>query len=595
VTRDVVIRVRDLSKTYDLYAHAGDLLKELLFRRVRHDVFSALSNVSFDVREGDRLGIIGRNGAGKSTLLKIITGNLHPTSGSVEVRGTISAMLSLTSFLMPEETGLDNIKFNLLVGGHAKADIPRLTEEIIEFTELGAFIYAPVKTYSSGMNARLAFAISTVVSPDILVVDEVLGAGDSYFVGKATQRMAELTEQGRALLFVSHSLRSVQALCSKALWLDDGSVRAYGSVGEVTRAYEEDYRRHEDQTTRSGNRQRRASQVNRVQLRELGRDDVVRLRLTGAGGDGLHDAHYVRSVRLRLAGQSLAVPLEFTDIDRDDADAALDVVLSEWGRLHTRRGVPTRALSPSSALFRGGHVLVRRPEDDGGEALPVEVEVESTSLAGDELLGVEYADLESLAWVPLALQGRSTDSGGWTRGRFAGPLPARPTATCLVALRERLLEDATPDVEIHETVLLVDGRRSLSVLEHQPFTVAVTIVAHRPVRRADVGIKIMRRDGVYVFWQSSDLGGAPLRELCGGATVRFRFDPNLIGAGEYVVSCYVANGLDFDDNYPYSEVYAREVDDLEFSVEKQRPMVDFGIVNQRVPVEVEIDSREPAP
>src|SRR5262249_43106733 len=137
-----------------------------------HDVFWALRNVSLEIKEGQRVGIIGPNGAGKSTFLKLITGNLAPTSGTIEVNGRVSAMLSLTSFLNPDQTGLENIRFNLILSGTPQREIPALTEEIIDFTELGSFIHAPVRTYSSGMNARLAFAISTAMTPDILVVDE---------------------------------------------------------------------------------------------------------------------------------------------------------------------------------------------------------------------------------------------------------------------------------------------------------------------------------------------------------------------------------------------------------------------------------------
>jgi len=287
-----IVEVKDVSKAYNLYANPREIVKEAIFGGVRHDVFWALRDVSFAVAEGQRLGIIGPNGAGKSTLLKTITGNLQPTNGSVHVDGTVSAMLSLTSFLNQDETGLENIRFNLIVNGVRKRDIPRLTEEIVDFTELGAFIRAPVRTYSSGMQARLSFAITTSLTPDILVVDEVLGAGDAYFVGKATQRMIELCDQGRALLFVSHSMAAVQLLCDTVVWLQEGAVREIGPVEEVTRHYEEDFRRQEDAQTRAGNRERRARLASTVTPEEFGRPDVLRFRLIG--DDGLSAQHYVR-------------------------------------------------------------------------------------------------------------------------------------------------------------------------------------------------------------------------------------------------------------------------------------------------------------
>ncbi len=276
-----MIRLRDVSKAYTVYERPRDVILEALLGGVRHDVFWALKDSRSTSTKGSASGSSARTARGKSTLLKLISGNLAPTSGSIEVNGTVSAMLALTSFLSQDETGLENIRFNLLLNGAPREEIPRLTEEVVEFTELGAFIHSPVRTYSSGMNARLAFAISTAVTPDILVVDEVLGAGDAYFASKATMRMIELTQQGRALLFVSHAMNAVQLLCDTAIWLDGGAIREIGPVDEVARRYEADFRRQEDEVLRSGNIARRAQLANRVHADELERPNVDRLRLTG--------------------------------------------------------------------------------------------------------------------------------------------------------------------------------------------------------------------------------------------------------------------------------------------------------------------------
>ena len=309
-----VITARGLSKAYNIYASPRDAVMEAFFGGIRHDVFWALRDISLDIHEGQRIGIIGPNGAGKSTLLKLIAGNLQQTSGTLEVNGRVSAMLSLTSFLDPERSGVDNIKFNLLLNGADRRDIPALTEEIIDFTELGAFIYAPVRTYSSGMNARLSFAISTALTPDILVVDEVLGAGDAYFAAKATMRMIELCNRGRALLFVSHAMNAVQLLCDTAIWMDGGTIREIGPVDEIARRYEADFRRQEDESLRAGNAALSASRANKVLPEELGRPDVRRLRLIGDGAR-VADTHYVRSVAVDIDGTRHDVPLEFADID----------------------------------------------------------------------------------------------------------------------------------------------------------------------------------------------------------------------------------------------------------------------------------------
>ena len=194
-----VVKVKNASKAYSLYGKPRDVLLEAVFGGERHDVFWALRDVSFEVPEGERVGFVGPNGAGKSTLLKLITGNLMPTRGRIEVNGRVSAHPVAHVVPRPRRTGLENIRFNLVMNGVPKKQIPSLTEEIVNFTELGAFIHAPVRTYSSGMSARLSFTISTSITPDILVVDEILGAGDAYFAAKATLRMVELCKQGRAL------------------------------------------------------------------------------------------------------------------------------------------------------------------------------------------------------------------------------------------------------------------------------------------------------------------------------------------------------------------------------------------------------------
>ena len=242
-----VIEVNNVSMAYRLYSKPTDLLKEALFGGVHHDTFWAVRDVSLEVFEGERVGIIGPNGAGKSTLLQIITGNLKPAAGQVRVIGRISSLLSMVPAWNSEETGIQNIKFNLFMQGTPERQIPRLIEEIVEFTELGAFIYHPVKTYSTGMSTRLSFAIATATEPDILIIDEVLGTGDGYFAAKAHRRMLEFCARGRALLFVSHALPAVRQMCSRVMWMQNGSVRLQGEADYVLKQYELDYRKAEDE------------------------------------------------------------------------------------------------------------------------------------------------------------------------------------------------------------------------------------------------------------------------------------------------------------------------------------------------------------
>ena len=589
MSSDPIISVRNLSKAYNVYERPRDIFLEALFGGVRHDVFWALRGVNLDIFEGQRVGIIGPNGAGKSTLLKILTGNLTPTAGEAEVRGKISALLSLTSFLNPDQTGLENIRFNLIVNGASKKDLPRLTEEIIDFTELGAFIKAPVRTYSSGMNTRLAFAISTAITPDILVIDEVLGAGDAYFAAKATVRMLDLCKQGRALLFVSHALAAVQLLCDTAIWMDNGQIREIGSVEEIGRRYEADFRRQEDEHLRAGNAARASKLADTVSRNEIAARDLWRLRLTGEGGR-LHDTHYVRHVEFAIADERYPVPLEFADLDDPDVDACLDLSGSEWARIHERHGHASRTLSPGSSLLRGGHILLRAPRG-AGTVESVEVTIESASLGGTEQLALQVADPRSARWSDLDLVSSET-SEGWTRAVFKGAL-RQISAAEHAAYAERIADSIRPEVEIVGVRMLVDEEEVLSVREHEPFTFEVEIHAAQRVPIADVWIQLTRSDGVYVFWQSSgqwDEGN--LRDLEGAAVVRFAFEPNIFGPGDYEVEVATANGFDADGNWPHSQVFDRRFGALRFTVARERKLVLMGPVNYRFPISVDTDKHE---
>ncbi|MGH9368538.1 MAG: polysaccharide ABC transporter ATP-binding protein [Thermoanaerobaculia bacterium] len=234
----IAIRAEEISKTYRLYDRPVDRLKEILLRRPRHHDFPALSGVSFELPAGGALGIIGENGAGKSTLLKIVAGTAHPTSGSVERKGVVASILELGMGFHPEFTGRENARMNAALLGLTAADLRRRLPEIREFAELGEFFDRPVRTYSSGMALRLAFAVATHVDADVLIVDEALAVGDGYFQKKSIDRITDFHKRGGTLLFCSHALYYVALLCDRALWLREGRIAAAGPALSVVRAYE---------------------------------------------------------------------------------------------------------------------------------------------------------------------------------------------------------------------------------------------------------------------------------------------------------------------------------------------------------------------
>jgi lipopolysaccharide transport system ATP-binding protein len=233
------ISVHGLSKSYRVYTHPFQLLLEAIGGGRRHNAFAALTDVSFDLAPGEVVGVMGRNGAGKSTLLRVIAGTLEPTSGSVDVRGRVSAILELGSGFHPDYSGRDNVMLGGLCMGFSRTEIEAKFDEIVDFAELRAVIDRPFRTYSTGMQARLTFAVATSVDADIIIIDEALSVGDARFALKSFDRIRAFRAAGKTILFVSHSIGQVLAICNRAILLEQGRVVADGEPNDVGSRYHE--------------------------------------------------------------------------------------------------------------------------------------------------------------------------------------------------------------------------------------------------------------------------------------------------------------------------------------------------------------------
>lgn len=235
----LAIKAEKLSKCYHLYRQPVDRLKQMLFlgRRSFAKEFWALQGVDFEVARGEVVGVIGRNGAGKSTLLQLICGTLRPTGGSLQVQGRIAALLELGAGFNPDFSGRENVYLNASILGLSQAEIDVRYDDIVEFSGIGDFIDQPVKTYSSGMYVRLAFAVATSVDPDILIVDEALSVGDGDFARKSFDRIMALKDAGKTILFCSHSTYQIEAICNRAIWLNEGRVEMFDQPAAVISAY----------------------------------------------------------------------------------------------------------------------------------------------------------------------------------------------------------------------------------------------------------------------------------------------------------------------------------------------------------------------
>ena len=238
---DIVIEVKNATVRFNKSAESISGLKEYIIKMLKRELmfqeFLALKNINFTVKRGESWGLIGKNGSGKSTLLKLISGIIRPYQGNVTVNGSISPLIELGAGFDPELTAIENIFLNGALLGYSKRFIESHFQEIVDFAELNDFIDVPIKNFSSGMSARLGFAIATVQKPDILIVDEVLAVGDFAFQQKCKERMEHLLSNGTTLLFVSHSIEQVKELCSKAIWIDNGEVRAIGETHSVSQEY----------------------------------------------------------------------------------------------------------------------------------------------------------------------------------------------------------------------------------------------------------------------------------------------------------------------------------------------------------------------
>ena len=239
---NAMIEVMDVSMHFRMPGDRVTSLKEyaikLLKGKLKFKEFIALDHVSFDVKKGEVMGLIGHNGAGKSTILKVISGILKPTAGKVRTRANVVPMLELGSGFDMEMTGKENVFLNGAILGYSEAFLKEKYDEIVEFAELGEFLNVPLRNYSSGMIARLAFAVAAVVEPEILIVDEVLAVGDANFQEKSKKRMLELMSGGTTVLFVSHSLEQIREMCDRVAWLDHGKLIMVGDTKQVCDAYE---------------------------------------------------------------------------------------------------------------------------------------------------------------------------------------------------------------------------------------------------------------------------------------------------------------------------------------------------------------------
>lgn len=299
---ETCISVENVSKIYRLYDSPMERLKESLSikKKSYHKEFFALNDVSFNVARGEVIGLIGKNGSGKSTMLKIITGVVSPSNGYVMVNGKISALLELGAGFNPEYTGIENIFLNGMMLGYTKSEMEQKLDSILEFADIGDFIYQPVKSYSSGMFARLAFSVAINVEPEILIVDEALAVGDLKFQLKCMEKFNEFREKGKTILFVSHDINAIKRYCTRVIWLNEGRVEAQGETELICDRYT-DYLKYDDEKRKV---HMFDSELNDVQKLEILDKDIVGLvdsvTLLNDQNKEIYEVEYGSTINLRI-------------------------------------------------------------------------------------------------------------------------------------------------------------------------------------------------------------------------------------------------------------------------------------------------------
>ena len=306
---DYSIEVENLSKVYKLYDKPSDRLKEALspVKKCYHKDFYALKDLSFKIKPGETVGFVGKNGSGKSTLLKILTEVLTPSEGSLKINGKVSALLELGAGFNGEYTGMENIFLNGTILGFSHEEMEKRVDDIVKFADIGEYINQPVKTYSSGMFVRLAFAVAINVEPDILIVDEALAVGDVRFQLKCMDKFLEFKEKGITILYVSHDVNSIKRFCNRAIWINEGHLEADGDVDLVTDKYldylkmldaanEQDEKQPEDENSNSENEKKTDRNFeSSVEIAE-----VVSLKIENEKGEEITEIEQGEKVKLTL-------------------------------------------------------------------------------------------------------------------------------------------------------------------------------------------------------------------------------------------------------------------------------------------------------
>lgn len=534
---DFSISLTGVSKAFRRFQHPGWRALDALglpVSKKRYDVFQALADIDLKIAPGEKVALIGRNGAGKSTLLRLISGQMRADSGDIQVNGQVQALMTLGTGFHPDFTGVENIRSALSYQGVSPSRMSECIEEITEFTELDNFLHRPVKEYSAGMYARLAFAVATTITPDILIIDEILGAGDAYFLGKCIQRMKALTSQGATILFVSHDISSVQMLCDRGIWLQGGRIRQDGPLLPVSKAYLASVREEEERRIRA-----KSMSLTRNQVAQLfsGRDQTSLLRLVGRDGSPPSKPVLLRSVEYGDRNGVLG-SIAMTGEQSEGSCLLSDPQFMNWRLVDSEQDGASWAFGDFGGRYKHAPMQISWPTAVPAGAW-VQLELRASS---SHPVYVEQFDREQNAYLPLAEIAVVSDNQ-WQTLRLPISTEAEDVKQeqnrLLTDLQELSSDDRYGSGEVHITGFgffdsegtrrhtLITGESAFAVIA---FEARQTIIDPVPV------VAIYRPDGTCVMQVISSLSGASFSQIEGKGAIRVSFSPLLLGPGDYLVS-----------------------------------------------------------
>jgi len=544
----------------------------------RYDIFPALSEMNLEICRGERVALIGRNGAGKSTLLRVISGQMQLDSGLLTVNGTVQALMTLGTGFHPNFTGMQNIHSSLAYQGLSSEELDRCVADIVDFVELEGFLDRPVKEYSAGMYARLAFAVATSVTPDILIIDEVLGAGDAYFLGKCIQRMKALTSQGATILFVSHDISSVQMLCDRGIWIENGRIRDDGDLLAVSKAYLASIRAEDEARMRA-----KSMSLSRAQAKDLINNEGMTTLLRLVGKERPPKAPL--AISAISYGDSTNFCRDIVLENRNDSGShiLIDPKFMNWkfGELDSRQVCFFGSYGGSF-----GHAPLQIVWPSLNLTSPW-VELELLPSKSDEVTLEQYVP-EQGVYIPLLTISAATEPE-WIKLRASLLYEREEQAS--TSIRSELISGLQPleandrygsgevaitgfaffDDENTQRHTLVTGRPASIVMAYRTITAVTNPV---PV------VAIYRPDGTCVLQVIATLDGYSFERLDGQGAIRACLDPLLLGPGDYLVSCAL-----FRDFNPASAVepVAFDLHDRCYALKVLPPPgihAHIGLVNQ---------------